>query len=246
MRPTLNRILVVSTFLIFIISFGFWYLTGRAAVQSPIITVQQQDDVPLQISNAVIDSANLIKPKYTYIVTNVSAKPIRVYAIQQQVIYGEEKSTDRGLTLSHLTAITRLLQPQSSKTVDGGGNSSYPKSISEIVLSVDFVEFADGSTWGEDSFKSAESLAGQRAGGKAAIKHFREKLKAKGFNALVEADETVLPEDANGKSQMWLEGFQTGFSLVRHKVKDAKSKGGITFVTQELEKPFDASEGRLQ
>src|SRR5687768_14363553 len=43
-----------------------------------------------------------------------------------------------------------------------------------IKLSVDFVEFADGSSWGEDSKGKSKYLAGTREGARYAIKLFRE------------------------------------------------------------------------
>lgn len=222
----------------------------RASTQTetPHISVEQQQGAPILISSTYVDSSNPLKPKFGYVMTNVSDKTIRAYAIRHEINYGIEQAKQSSAVLSHLISESLLLQPNQSSSINEGGDFRYPQSVNEIKLSVDFVEFTDGITWGNDSFKSSERLAGQRAGGKAAIKKFREKLNSGGLDVLTNAitqSDIVLPDTSN-VSHEWREGFQTGVGIVRNRLKEAKNKGSLAAVKQELEKPFDATEGRQQ
>jgi hypothetical protein len=49
----------------------------------PVISVQQQPEVPLRISILTYDSSDLRSPEIIYELTNISAKPIRAYVVNQ-------------------------------------------------------------------------------------------------------------------------------------------------------------------
>lgn len=220
----------------------------RAAIEPPRITVKKQKNVPLLISTTSVASNNPLKPIYNYSITNISDKSIRAYTIKSEVLFGEKNAQEIGSTLTHLPTMSNLLQSNQSRHVNGGGGSSYSEPVNEIILSVDFVEFADGSAWGEDYFKAAERLAGQRAGGKAAIRNFRQKLGTAEFRFTSNEIESESLELASAvgksKSSTWKEGYESGIGIVRNRLTRALNEGGIEEVKKELEKPFDASEGR--
>lgn len=256
-KEHLVTIMVIVTLNVFLITFLVYLLAPSpkmafgntlGAQQSIPISVAEQVDAPLRITIVSVDDSDPLKPRFNYAITNVSSKPIRAYAIQQVVSYGTEQAKVSGLELSHLPSLSLLLQPNQSRQENGGSNANYPQPVNEIILSVDFVEFTDNMTWGADAYKSSERLAGQRAGGKAAIKRFREKLSAGGLDALISAitQDNVITPDFPNTSHEWQEGFQTGVGIVRNRLRDAKGKGGLAAVREELEKPFDATEGRQQ
>ena len=115
-------------------------------------------------------------------------------------------------------------------------------------LAVDFVEFADGTRWGDDISKTGEMLDGYRAGGKAATKRYREILASGGADALEQAlasQDSVQPDDKT-KSSVWMDGFSSGVSRVKSRLSVAKTKGGQEEVRRELAKPFDSTEGRQE
>ncbi|MCP9495749.1 MAG: hypothetical protein MSG64_14980 [Pyrinomonadaceae bacterium MAG19_C2-C3] len=224
-------------------------LTAIAATQqTPKITIHGQQGTPIVISAQYVDASTPTKPIFIYVLANVSTKPIRAYTIKHEVSYGDAQYKSHGANSVQLPSISQALLPNRSRQEEGGGETRYSQPVNEIALSVDFVEFADGTTWGEDEYKFAEKLAGVRAGGKAALKKFREKLNKGGLDALVEVltqDDITAPDILNG-SQERKDGFETGVSVIRHRLKQAKDKGGLEAVTRELAKPFDASEGREQ
>jgi hypothetical protein len=68
----------------------------------------------------------------------------------------------------------------------------------------------------------------------------------KGPSALLEAVKSeeggiALPE---GHTAEWRDGFTTGVSLVSLRLKRAKQSAGLKGIEEELQKPFDAKEGR--
>ena len=72
---------------------------------------------------------------------------------------------------------------------------------------MDFVEFADGTIWSPDEYKSNERLAGQRAGGHQFIEHLMKILSNDGPSAVMQSIEgsiTVVPPASH--SPEWLNG----------------------------------------
>jgi len=111
-------------------------------------------------------------------------------------------------------------------------------------LSLDFVEFTDGSFWGGDTCQSAERLGGLRAGARAARAHFKKKLDEKGVDALVKGlyvdDPTLtLPE---GYSDAWKAGFRGAVNTFRERIRQANVEGGLPEVEAALQRPFDTTD----
>lgn len=112
-----------------------------------------------------------------------------------------------------------------------------------IEVSIDFIEFGDGSTWGQDRCQAAEYLAGSRAGGKAAIEWFQNLLKEKGPEAVVATirEGSVSVEKPYNFSARWGEGFGRGVEAISLRVTEAYRKQGLEEVEVVLRKPYDAS-----
>jgi hypothetical protein len=190
--------------------------------------------------------SNALKPSYSYSITNISNKTIRAYAIQSDIYFGSENAKESGITLSYLIQQQQLLSPNVSRQEYSGGNSTYSEEVNKIILSVDYVEFDDGTSWGANKYKSDEYVQGQRAGVKTAIDGFRKKLETSGFEALAEgivedSIEFALQADKS-KSSRWKTGFQSGIGFIRNKLKEAIDKSGEEGVRQGLGNSFDISE----
>jgi len=211
------------------------------------IVIAQQPDSPILVISTYVDSSDPLRPRYGYTVTNMSDKPIRAYSIRDSVSTGGEGGAV-GTSLTHFPAVRLFLKPHESRQEEGGVGRLYKSPPDKVELVVDFVEFADGTRWGDDASKSGEQLDGYRAGGKAAIKRYREILASGGTDALEQAlasQGSVQPDDQT-KSSVWLSGFNSGISRVKSRLSMAKTRGGQEEVKRELDKPFDSTEGRQE
>ncbi len=138
------------------------------SVDSPTqFTVIEQPDSPLLIRPTFMDPSHAQSPRYGYSLTNNSGKPIGAYAVRELVRFGPG-SPITSTSLVHFPGQKAFLAPQQSRYEEGGVGKTYEQVPIEINLSMDFVEFADGTTWGKDIGRSGEKLDGQRAGGRAA------------------------------------------------------------------------------
>ena len=225
----------------------FFVYARTSQTASPRIVIAKQANCPLQLLSTGVDSSNPLAPHYWYSVTNTSNKPVSAYAIQQQISLVPGAPTT-GTSFVHFPSETLFLRPAASRVDDGGIGSAYPKPPVEITLIVDFVEFADGSRWGDDTSRSGDRLDGKRAGGQAAIKRYREILNQRGFQELELALTKAAPGTPEGGnfSAEWYDGFGTGVSVVQHRLITAKQKRGPEGIRSELEKPFDSKDGRRE
>jgi hypothetical protein len=235
--------ILVWLLVIFADSRGF-RLRGTTVAQSLNVTVQPQPESPLQIITVSIFSVDARTPHFEFSVHNAGGKPIRAYAIARSL--GNGGTRPGGGSIVNLLAAKDILQPgHTRKDSVIGGVRETP--VTNISLAVDFVEFTDGTTWGKDRYNTAERLAGQRAGGRAALDHFKHVLAKKGPAPLTdslesEAGSIPVPQ---GHSPEWADGFKTGVGVVKVRLKAARQKRGkIEDVEAELERPYDETEGR--
>lgn len=245
-RERLTTILAAASLLAALTTFTLTSRTFLAANKPQLVNVEVQSQVgsPLSIGQIRPFASDPKQPTFGYEVSNLSDKPISAYAIRHDVALGKTQTS--GVMLISFWSISSLLYPQ-AKNVEDFGGTTYGVAVNKITLSVDYVEFADGSTWGPDTFKASQRLAGKRAGGRLSLKNLRDKFKARGVASVLEGIEQELnlapPPD---KSDIWKEGFKEGTNLVRLRIQHAKSKGGLSAVEAELLQPFDVSEGRQQ
>lgn len=179
------------------------------------------------------ESAEDLKtPHILLAVENVSARPISVYSVGCALtVRGEEVTPSVGAS-SH--AHTPVLNP-GDKRMLGAPNPERSK----VSLWVDFVEFTDGTTWGPDTNKYSEHLAGRRAGMRAEAERLRGLLESRGVRAFVEALESAGAGAASppGSSKQWEEGFGVGVTLKRGQVRRAYRSGGQAGAESELLRP---------
>lgn len=215
--------------------------------QEPTITAQVQRDSPLAITS--ITSAGRMVPdlqniEFGFYVINISSKPIRAYAIRQDNSAGATK-LGGGVALYNPQLANSLLLPNQSTFIP---DTSYVTSDQKnsIVLSVDFVEFSDGTKWGPDSERSSERAAGQRAAAHLVSERLLQILnsgKAEGVMREIEAGTTniELPTD---RSAEWKEGFRAGRVAVLNRLKRANEGRGPTELERELRRLGETFKGK--
>lgn len=156
--------------------------------------VKPQPDSPLRLSVKTYWLALKLKTKWTdpnhyeiyTSVEDVSDGAVSAYAIRHPP----------GLEIPGLCVRImphdRVLEP--GKSHGRSTWSSFSPSDPVLTYEVDFVEFTDGTTWGADVCRSAERLAGQRAGADAATVRLLGLLAGGGPDAVIE----VVKEELEG------------------------------------------------
>lgn len=205
--------------------------------EMPVVTRVEQGDAPLRIVNTFVETRGQDQIVIRVMLQNQSSKKIRAMAV----------AADGRTEFLNLSGAASVLLPTQIRTLD----MSYvldglPKRVN---ISVDFVEFDDGTTWGADDSNSRDRLAGQRAGAKAERQRLKHLLKTKGTVALSDLpeghDDAEPPPAAAGRSETWLHGYRGGVSAMRHRVRQALQAGNPKQAEGELNKPFDTSEGNM-
>jgi hypothetical protein len=209
------------------------------ADQLPQVAVERQPGAPVEL--------NVIKLRWAtptreildiYLeVKNVGTRPIRAYATRA----GEP--AHGGCFIYNVTAPGKVIRAGESDAKSrfvGVSRTSPPKVIHEAI---DFVEFTDGTTWGADSCETADHLAGERAGGRAAIEVLQGILKQEGLEAVWEKIknsplELEPPED---HSDRWKSAFRAAVRNVVDRVRRAYYSEGLPEVETTLNKPYDAA-----
>jgi hypothetical protein len=239
------------TLLLVVLSQAFTFSQDRSAtehsiIQTTVVSAQLQPDSPLQISAVANHSPDPKKLDITFIVSNKSDKAIRAYTIKHEVgCCGRNASHISGSSLSIIGSVDKLFLPGQVRSDDIGNEwSSAP--YERVTLSIDFVEFTDGSRWGPDFSKSSERLEGTRAGMKAAKTVLLKLFSDKGLQAvvgLIESDMNLLAPEQN-HSEVWIMGFQTGVKTISARLLHAYKDKGIAEIEKELKQAFDASEDK--
>jgi hypothetical protein len=214
----------------------------RSSGQTTRASVSVMLDAPLALKFAQPESAGVDQhdPEVELVITNATNKSVSAYAIKYDVgLNGQLRPS--GVELNNISAAQFLLRPKETRTaIIGGVHYSLP--IQRIVVSIDFIEFTDGTTWGADTYSSAEVLAGMRAGARAATEHLLGMLTTQGATRFAEklqrtADDVSVPVDHSTK---WQEGFQRGVAFITERAKH--EIGGLS--TEEIQRaltlPIDA------
>ena len=210
-----------------------------ASRQVTTIIAQEQTDTPLAITGIALNapvSSDSPFVDFGFSVVNVSLKPIRAYAIRQ-IVTAAGITVGGGVSLYNLQLANSRLLPHESELVYQNANA-VSKKETKIIVSVDYVEFSDGTKWGTDSSKSAERAAGQRSGARAQSEKLLDLLNAGNAEDVV----NVIGTGAVGiappldRSSEWTEGFRSGAVIVVNRLKRAQEKGGPNELEKELRK----------
>lgn len=212
--------------------------------QSPAVAVADQRDSPLTISVEGYDLSDPSSPKITYKVQNISDKAIRAYSIVEEIIKGGGRSS--GAKIINLGKGHNFLEPQQVRA-ESCDVSSRTDPVTSVTLSVDYVEFGDGTAWGKDTRRAAEYLAGQREGRRAAVKKIEELREQQGVGGVAELlrkkDAEVAAPPA-GRASEWDYGFRVGHNATLYELRKAHVKGGLQALGSELRKQLEDVDGR--
>jgi hypothetical protein len=214
-----------------------------AKTPPPIVTVQPQMDTPLVVSAPRIVGGNQEYKEIAFDLINVSDKPIRAYAIkQEEEVAGTRLGTVILINLD-LTNSPRL--PVNQLTTAFNTFDLIPSKEAHVSLSIDYVEFSDGTTWGPDSANSADRSAGQRAAMQVLSKQLRSLLSVDNPNEVMSAIKTAAAsiEPPADRSDEWKGAFRLALSSIVSHLKRTQAKGGLNEVDRELRRFSESLSG---
>jgi hypothetical protein len=211
--------------------------------QAPIIEVQTQNGTPVLITSPRILSWDGQHGEFAFELLNMSGQSVRAYAIKERAEAGGSQSSSVMFINLDLTQAPRLQPSQAITNYDTYQASSEKQQ--RLTLSVDYVEFSDGTKWGFDSAKSSERSAGQRAAAYLISKRLLKVLDEGTPNDVLNALESGAAngELSKGQSEEWKEGFHSGNNSVSMQLKNAQKKGGAAQVEQKLRQLADKFKG---
>lgn len=217
--------------------------TDRVAAKKSLLILKDQPDSPLTITSVIVDEfSDPRMPTVNFNVINNSGKPIMVYAIKHEAALGS-----RGTVSGSVTVISadrkHVLRPGKAPQGEISG-IQYPQPPESLTLSVDFVEFVDGTRWGDDTLKNGERLDGLRAGANAEREALMKVLMNEGSEGVIRSLDSITPEadQPSSHSAQWLDGFRQGVDVTRGRVR---SKGqSHSEIERELRRPVNTTEDR--
>ncbi|HXU37174.1 MAG TPA: hypothetical protein VN937_12500 [Blastocatellia bacterium] len=208
------------------------------------VAVKRQTDAPIAIKVSSVSEMATGSPQIAFVITNLGDKAIRAYTIRWEATIGSSHSA--GMVLTNINVQESIFTPGQSRSESLSSLPSSTTPITRLVLTVDYVEFLDGASWGPDVQKSAEMLAGQRAGARAEADRLLRLLNTRGPSSVIESytadeSETLVP---SGNSEKWVQGFRSGRDTFRARLRNSK-QSSLDELRTELQRPFDLS-GRLR
>src|SRR5215813_7052245 len=243
---------------------------GQVPWQTASPTPQQlrilpQPDAPVRISLAQVTWATPDqRGVQVYIqVENLGEKSVRMYETRRDVDSPSGPKTCLGPG-NIPGKLLRQGQKTGTSTWQGVFNSEPAPAVW-----VDFVEFADGTTWGADDCHAAEGLDGSRTGMRMQREQLLAMLHDKGVEALMEfikanykqmydpmtygplldavaagkIEKPVLPIwPTVGHSRNWEVAFLSGATVTLSEVRDAYWKWGADEIEHVLTRPIVATE----
>lgn len=190
--------------------------------QKPVkAEVMDQKDNPLRIMVASVDNSPLAYQEILFSMQNNSNKPIKAYTL---LVDGKRSGK---VVTGFFTAkkfptgesVIKNLDIERSNITEG----------ETILISVDYVEFEDGSSWGSDSTGNSKLLAGQREGTKSAITQLKNLSRNQNVNSVI----NFLNQDLQGitvdipnmdQSDEWKRGFRLGYKSVISILQEIKEE----------------------
>lgn len=211
--------------------------------QAPDIVISTMPDAPLQLRVIEGEPIDSYEPEVKLMIVNTTPQTVTAYSLRYDLV-SNGKLGRGGMDLTQFSTAQNALKSGESQETTLGGGAHYSAPIERLVVSIDFVEFGDGSTWGADTYESKECLSGMRAGGRAAVDHLLRVFDAQGYTTFVEQldrDSIDIPVPP-GHSAKWEQGFRRGVSFIKGRTKRDLQKPSFTDVKSALTQPFDALE----
>jgi hypothetical protein len=211
----------------------------RVVAQVPAVTkvrVHPQPHVPLTMTVDNVSADDPRAPGITLSLENRSDRTVRAFAIRYEWHAGAAKGS--GTKVSHRPMTRSGIAPGQTCT-DSIGGFSVEIPIERVELFVDYVDFTDGNSWGDDLGGSAVVLAGERAGMRAVVEYARTALNKGGpesVREMLDSDLTELPSPVD-KPERWLSGYRSGKQVMQSYLRRSEKvlRGGPEEVRRELD-----------
>jgi hypothetical protein len=206
------------------------------------VTIEEQPESPIRVVLQGSELADSVVPVVELTIVNISTNAIRAYTIKYETVSNTTGSG--GWDVSIPAAKKAALTSGATASMEISG-TTYAPPLNSMRVSVDFVEFADGSTWGPDKYNTRDRIGGMRAGAQAARERLSEVLTTSGPEAVMR---TVNERSADGISRpstgspQWTQGFEEGIGFIKARVREAAKSGDSDALRKGIEKPFGAAE----
>jgi hypothetical protein len=220
------------------------HLRNQAPVTKLLVTRMKQPGSPLTISQVTVDdSSDPLMPTIHCNIKNNSSKPVIAYSVKHEAVFSHRTGTVSGSVTSIPADRENPMRPSDARQVEIYG-VMYGEMPQSVMLSVDLVEFTDGTRWGPDTLKNSERIDGARAGAQAERELLMKVLMTSGTEGVMRWMDSsqAEPDETLPRSTEWLDGFRGGAGWVRDRVR---SKGqNLSEVEKELRRPADSIEKR--
>jgi hypothetical protein len=215
----------------------------RTTAKKPLLILQKnQPDSPLTITAVIVDdSPDSRMPTVHFTLINDSGKRIMVYAVKHEAQFSN--GTVSGSVVVTLPDAKHALRTGRAPQAEISG-IQYPQPPESLTLSVDFVEFVDGTRWGDDTLKTSERVDGVRAGASAERESLMKVLTTDGPEGVLRSLDSIMPEpnQISSRSEQWLDGFRHGVGWIRERVR---GKGqNAADIEKELKQPVESTAER--
>lgn len=192
--------------------------------QTPLLAkVLPQNDSPINITIINVDNSPISNQTINFSLQNISKLPIIAYTI----IVSNQDAKGKIIT-DFLPVKSFEVNSAHQDQLDIERENIKPSGT--ISFSIDYVEFEDGSSWGEDTQGQSEHIYGGHTGVESAIKELRElasKSQTNKLHTLLEKDladiNPALPNET--QNEKWKKGFIDGYKGIISFVKNQRTKG---------------------
>jgi gas vesicle protein len=224
----LNGLLIV-----FLLNSNLAQTLDKPAEDHPPIVVEivKQEDCPLLITLMSVDNSIEKNQTINFSVQNLSSKKIRSYVLFHADEFGVGGASIRFFSIFAPAQIGQDSFSEARANIKSNG---------KMFLSVDYVKFADGSSWGKDTQKQSEYISGQSEGTKTAVKQIKQLIISRNKEILSnmlqkEMDELNPPDIDEKKSAKWRNGLVAGYRSVLISVRSAHEQNGMEAVSLKIE-----------
>lgn len=241
--------------------------------EPPAVSVEERQGSPLRILSVQTKWATPARTGIELYITveNVSGKAVSAYTTRDAALGDPGEGTRRGRSCLLIRAASpgKALRPGRTE-----GRSTWTgyDPAARLRRVVDFVEFTDGTTWGEDVCGMAEVMAASRAGAREARRRLREVFASGGADAVIEIlkpgrFQAEPPEDSaeerrrvqsfrpargdrgnverpDERTLAWRQGYRSGFESYADRIRRAEFEWGYTEIEHALGRPVDALEDK--
>jgi hypothetical protein len=176
------------------------------------ITIADQPDCQVLITGPVI-AGDMNTPAIQYRFKNSGSKAVLSFVVQLM-------RDGRGAGLTDAQVFTgRLFQPGSVQTAIINIQPIDISRVGNITLSVDYIQFSDGSFWGPDTDRNESFFQGMEAGRHASIKEMTDMASNNEWSRITHLLETPLADAEitvydTLRPERWQQGYRIGYKSV--------------------------------